>query len=65
MQQDSSRKRQSETGHDPGNFFAQKSDAPEIEPHPHETVQQLKDELRRANEHIYELYQRIKDKEHH
>jgi hypothetical protein len=31
----------------------------------YETVQSLKEELRRANEHIYELYQRLADKEKH
>tara|TARA_Y100001963_G_C6763445_1_gene440860 strand:+ start:1310 stop:1507 length:198 start_codon:yes stop_codon:yes gene_type:complete len=63
MNRDSRDKRQSATGHDPGIFFIQKTGPAETQQQPHETVQSLKEELRRANEHIYELYQRLADKE--
>jgi hypothetical protein len=56
---DASPKRQPEPGHDPENFFAGETPIHEKEMHPQTVISMLKEELRRSQAHIQQLYRRI------
>jgi len=54
-----SKSRSPETRFTGQKFFAEETSFHEKEMHPNDVIRMLKDELRRTNEHIYELYQWI------
>jgi hypothetical protein len=59
MSESSNDKRQSEHAPRAGVFFAEETPTHEKEMHPMTVISMLKDELRRSQEHIYELYRHI------
>ena len=50
-----------EPGPDPEKFFGKENADHEKELHPQTVISLLKDELRRSQEHVYELYRHIAD----